>query len=104
MECDSRGGDHSFRGGKVDSPSLLGGYGFTVSNENASDCPGLNFRQMFLDPDETRDTKGTEVAEVGSAAKAHFERRHIVGISGRGQAVADVGGGNDSFTPEARRE
>ena len=59
---------------------------------------------MLLDPDVARDTKRAEVAEIWPAANTHFKQRHAVGIGRRGQAVTDVGGGDDCFTPEARRE
>ena len=74
MEGDSRGSDNSFRGGKIHSPAFLRGDGLAISDEDALDGPGLDLCQVFLDSDEAGDTKGAEVAEVGSAAEAHFER------------------------------
>ena len=74
MEGDSRGGDNSFRGGKIHSPAFLRGDGLAISDEDALNGSGLDLRQVFLDSDETGDTEGAEVTEVGPAAEAHFER------------------------------
>ena len=64
----------------------------------------MNLGQVLLNSDETRNTKWAQVTEIWSATKAHLERRHVVGVGRRGQPIADVGGGDDCFTPEARRK
>ena len=59
---------------------------------------------MLFDPDESCDAERAEVTKVGAATESDFVGGAVVRVSGRGEPVAKVGGRDDRFTPESRRQ